>query len=487
MRLRVILNTVKNLIIITVQERDFVLLRYLEIMKKTLPQNLITLAEACPYPLYVVGGRVRDFIAGLSADKPDTDICAPADAEDFVLRAKSAGFKIDAVFKKTGTVKLSFGEEDYEFTSFRSDEYIRGAHRPVNTFFTDDIALDARRRDFKCNAVYYDIKAAKYADPLGGIGDIEKRILTTVAPSEKVFGEDGLRLMRLARISAETGFTPTAECLEGARRNAELIEDVAPERIWAELDRILHADLRYGREYAAINGLSVLRDAGVLRIILPELALGDGMPQRSDIHRYDVLQHSFRTVMYADKSIRLAALLHDIGKPYCKIKNGNFYGHETEGARIAEEVCNRLKVPKKTAEKTVKLTALYMYDLQCNARGSKVRKFIVKNLQFFDGLMLLKQADFSACRDDLSPAPSVVKMTGILEKMRKEGAPISLKQLAVRGNELIEAGCPKELTGKALERLLSDCAAGQVKNEKDKLISYAQKQRFFHGDKKQSK
>ena len=161
------------------------------------------------------------------------------------------------------------------------------------------------------------------------------------------------------------------------------------------------------------------------------------------------------------------------------INNGNFYGHEAEGARIAEEVCNRLKVPRKITEKVVKLTALHMYDLQGNARENKVRKFIVRNLQYFDGLMLLKQADFSACRDDLSPAPSVVKMTGILKKMREEGVPLCLKQLAVRGNDLIEAGCPKELTGKALERVLEDCAVGQVENDKEKLISYAVKQRFF--------
>ena len=203
------------------------------------------------------------------------------------------------------------------------------------------------------------------------------------------------------------------------------------------------------------------------------------MPQRSDIHRYDVLEHSFRTVMYADESIRLAALLHDIGKPYCMINFGNFYGHETEGARIAEEVCNRLKVPKKLTEKVVKLTALHMYDLRCDARENKVRKFIVKNLNYFDELMLLKQADFSACRDDLSPAPSVVKMTAILQKMKEEGVPLSLKQLAVRGDELIEAGCPKELTDKNLENLLLACDVGQTENKKEKLILYAQKSRFF--------
>ncbi len=422
---------------------------------------------------------MRDFIAKLATDKPDTDICAPAPAEDFVSRAKEAGFTIDAVYKNTGTVKLSCGKEDYEFTSFRSDEYIRGVHRPVNTFFTDDISLDARRRDFKCNAVYYDINGGKFVDPLGGIDDIKNRVLSTVAAAEKVFGEDGLRLMRLARIAAETGFTPTEECLDGARRNAELITDIAPERIWAELDRILHANLRYGREYAAINGLSVLKKTGVFGLILPELSIGDGMPQRSDIHRYDVLKHSFCTVKYSDEKIRLAALLHDVGKPYCMIKNGNFYNHETDGARIAGEICNRLKVPKKLTEEVVKLTELHMYDLRCDARENKVRKFIIKNLKYFDKLMLLKQADFSACRDDLSPAPSVVKMTAIYEKMKAEGVPLTLKQLAVRGDELIAAGCPKERTGKVLEKLLLACAVGQVRNDKAKLVSYAQKSGLF--------
>ena len=184
-------------------------------MKNTLSQNIIRLAESCPYPLYLVGGRVRDFLAGISAQKPDNDICAPADAEDFVERAKAAGFTVDAVYKNTGTVKLRCGDEDYEFTSFRSDEYKRGEHRPYKTFFTDDITLDAKRRDFKCNAVYFDISAGQFVDPLGGIADIKSKICSTVAPAGKVFGEDGLRLMRLARICAQTGFSPARQSASG--------------------------------------------------------------------------------------------------------------------------------------------------------------------------------------------------------------------------------------------------------------------------------
>lgn len=444
-------------------------------MKNTINKKLMALAESCPYPLYVVGGRVRDYLAGLTAATVDNDICAPADADDFISRAKNAGFAVNAVYKNTGTVKLAADNEDYEFTCFRSDEYVRGEHKPVNTFFTTDIFLDARRRDFKCNAVYYDISGGQFVDPLGGIEDIKRKRLTTVDRADKVFGEDGLRLMRLARIAAQTGFSPDEECLKGARNNANLISDISVERIYTELNLILHADLKYGVGFAQYNGLKLLKDTGVLRIILPELASGDGMYQRSDIHKYDVLEHSLKTVAYADERIRLCALLHDVGKPFCMNRDGNFYAHAEEGAKIAPVICARLRVPKKITERVCKLIALHMYDLRCDARENKVRKFIVKNYDYFEDLMLLKQADYSACRDDLSPAPCVVKMRGILQKMREEGVPLTLKELDIKGDELIKSGFPAGQAGKMLERLLLDCSIKLVKNKKDELLNYAHK------------
>ena len=442
-------------------------------MKELISLQLKNLAKKCPYSLYIVGGRVRDYIAGLKCAKPDTDICAPAPAEDFAERAKASGFIVESVYKNTGTVKLSLNGDDFEFASFRSDVYVRGVHTPVNTFFTDDILLDARRRDFKCNAVYYDIAADKYVDPLGGIKDIERKLVSTVAPAEKVFGEDGLRLMRLARIASQTGFNPTADCINGAKMNARLILDVSVERIYAELNSILHADERYGVLNAQYAGGKMLKEAGVLQYVLPELTEGCGMSQRSDIHKYDVEEHSLRTVMYADKTIRLAALLHDIGKPYCMKNFGNFYNHDAEGARIAQSVCSRLKVPKKLAAETVRLIKLHMYDLRGDARENKIRKLIAANYDIFDKLLLLKQADYSACKDDVSCAPSVVKFASVFEKMRKEGVPLTLKELAVNGRDLLNAGFLPEKVGKTLEKLLSDCVTGQVQNEKLKLCERA--------------
>ena len=442
-------------------------------MKLQISEQLNRLAKACPFPLYIVGGTVRDNLAGLKREKSDIDICAPASADEFFTVAEGCGAKINSVYRNTGTVKLTLEGEEYEFASFRSDEYVRGIHTPVKTFFTDDIRLDALRRDFKCNAVYYDIKNQSFVDPLGGIEDIKNKLLTTVTDADKVFSEDGLRLMRLARQSAQLGFSPSEECVSGARKNSSLISDVSPERVYAELDAILHADLSYGMRGGQYRGLKLLEETGVLQYILPELTEGKGMAQNEKFHSHDVLEHSLRTVLYADKDIRLAALLHDIGKPYCFINSGNFRGHEIEGERIARQVCSRLKVPKKLTAEVAELCALHMYDLTCEARENKVRRFIVKNGSVYEKLLKIKQADFSACKDNLGETPCVTKWRKIHAKMEKEGAPFNLKQLKVKGDELILAGVQKERAGEILNVLLFDCAIEPKLNEKHTLIKRA--------------
>ena len=305
---------------------------------------------------------------------------------------------------------------------------------------------------------------------MGGIPDIKKRILRTVAPAKKVFGEDGLRLMRLARIAAETGFSPDEECLEGARANHMLIRDIVPERIFQELSRILLSDEKAGGEDGPYRGLCLLRDTGVLQEIAPELTLGDGLDQRKDFHKYDVLEHSLRCVRYAPPDIRFAALLHDVGKPYCFYRDGNFHAHPEEGARIAGEMLSRWKAPKKLTEETKALILLHMRDFDLKMRESKVRRELIEHHALLKKLFALKQADFSACRDDLSPAPTVVKWEGVLQKMNEEGAPLALAELAVTGKDAIEAGIPPHEVGNVLHLLLFDCALGMAKNERAALL-----------------
>lgn len=436
-----------------------------------LPNSLIALAKNMPKPLFIVGGAVRDFLIGFKNQHADWDICSPMLAEDFAKIATEQGFTVAAVYRNTGTVKLRDREDnDFEFSSFRSDEYVRGVHAPVNVFFTDDITLDARRRDFTCNAVYYDVAKQTYVDPLDGITAIREKRLSTVAPAKKVFGEDGLRLMRLARQAAQLGFSPDEDCLLGAKENAMLIDDISPERIYAELLSILSADEKHNLSGAAYNGLRLLDEIGVFQRIFPELALGKGMAQRADFHNYDVLEHSFRAVKYAPPQIRLAALLHDVGKPFCMHRDGNTHEHPVAGELLARDILRRLKAPNKTVDRVCALVKWHMYDLDGKTSENKLRKFFVEHYEFLDELLMIKQADFSACKDDLRIAPTRAKWEIILSTMRKENVPFTLKQLAVKGDDLLTMDIEPKQISTILHALLLHVACNPVDNEKTRLL-----------------
>ncbi len=443
-------------------------------MKKILPKEFFAMAEACPAPLYLVGGSVRDFLCGLPMERADWDLASPCTEEGFIAAAKGAGFAVKAVYPRTGTVKIENGAGiACEFTRFRRDEYREGVHAPVSVEFTDDIAVDARRRDFCCNAVYYDILGGEFLDPLGGIEDMRRRILRTVAPAERVFGEDGLRLLRLARQAAQTGFSPDEECLTGAKRHCTLIRDIVPERVYHELILLLHADEKTGDGKAPYRGLCILKETGVLAEILPELTLGDGMEQNAKFHDHDVLEHSLRAVLYAAPSVRLAALLHDVGKPYCLLRNGRYYGHEIEGGRIARDILTRLKAPTAVIERVTLLVRLHMRDLDLQMKESKVRRELIEYYPFLDEFFAVKQADFSACKDVMTEAPVVTKWKAVMEAMKREGVPFTLKELAVNGRDVQNAGVPAERTAEILHALLLGCALDGRKNEREQLLRRA--------------
>lgn len=463
-------------------------------MRNILPKSILDLADIClretGKPLYIVGGSVRDFLARFSLESSDFDLCAPIPAEIFSSLAKKAGFVAEAVYAKTSTVKFHFtknGESatekkhPFEYAAFRTDKYVRGVHTPAETFFTEDILLDAKRRDFTCNAVYYDVARGAFVDPLGGINDIRFKRLKTVDRAEKVFGEDGLRLMRLARMAGTTGFTPDDDALRGAKANAALIKDVCVERVFEELCLCLLADEKYGVKGGVLRALSLLDSTRVLDGIFPELTAGRGITQRADFHDHDVLEHSLRAAEYADKSIRLAALLHDIGKPAAYLSEGRFSSHPVLGEKICQDVLQRLKAPVRVAKKISTLTLLHMYDYDLGVKENKLRRFIVAHADVVEDLLLLKQADYSACKDDLSPAPCVVRWQKLIEKMKSEGTPFSLKQLAVDGNDLSSLFSDKRLVGQALQTLLLHTAIHPEDNEKERLLILASNPRFFQG------
>lgn len=445
-------------------------------MRRIFEKNLIGLAEVLDKPLYAVGGVVRNYLINGSVSD-DVDLAAAITTEELIPCLNAAGFTVAAEYKRTGTVMFTDGKRKYEFTSFRSEKYIGGEHTPKETEFTEDINADALRRDFKCNAIYYDLKNGRIVDPLDGVKDVKHRVLDTVTDAEKVFSHDGLRLMRLARFAGELNFAPTPAVLIAAEKFADNIKEISPERIYAELIRILQSDKKYpfSDKEGHYTGLKILDNTRVLDRIFPELTEGRGMVQRADFHRYDVLEHSLRSMLYADSSVRLAALLHDIGKPFCFKRDGYYYMHFADGERIAEQALRRLKADNLTIKQVKFLVREHMVDLDCSMKESKVRRFIVKNFDTLEQLLFVKQADFRASLEIDSVAPTLIKWGRIYDKMKTDGTPFSLKELKINAKELIDIGYKSADIGKELKKLFDEAVAHPEKNDKDTLLDMAKR------------
>ncbi len=445
-------------------------------MKDIFEKNLIELAQKLPSPLYAVGGVVRDFLIDGTVSK-DIDLAAPIPSEQLISQFVNTDFRVLAEYKRTGTVMFTDGKFNYEYTAFRREKYIGGLHTPIETEFTEDICEDALRRDFKCNAVYFDLKNGVINDPLGGVNDIKTHTLDTVTDAEKVFSCDGLRLMRLARFAGELDFRPTPTVLNAARKFADNIRDISPERIYTELIRILQSDTAHAFSDKAghYTGLKILDETRVLDRIFPELAEGRGMVQRADFHRYDVLEHSLRCVLYADKSIRLGALMHDIGKPFCFKRDGYYYHHFEEGEKIAERVLKRLKADNSTIEQVKFLVKEHMVDLDCSMKENKIRRFMVKNQDRLKELLMVKQADFRASLETESTAPTLIKWGRLFQIMKADGTPFSLKELKISATDLIEIGFRDKEIGKELKKLWEDAIVHPERNNHELLVCTAEK------------
>lgn len=447
-------------------------------MKLYFKDNLIKLASALPAPIYAVGGYVRNFLINKSLSD-DIDLCGQLTAEEMANYLEEFGFYVVASYKRTGTVVFSDGEQKYEYTVTRSEKYLGGEHSPSETTFGVSIEKDALRRDFKCNAIYYDVKRGDIIDPLNGISDVKNKILDTVTSPEKVFCFDGLRLMRLARLAGELNFKPTKEVIDGAKRFADNIKDISAERINDELKKILISDGKYSfsNPNGHYDGLKILDEIGVLDIILPELTLGRNMQQRKDFHKYDVLEHSLRTVLYSEKKVRISALLHDVGKPKAFMEKGKYHGHASYGTPIARKILKRLKFDTKTINEVCFLVENHMQDMEGNMKESKVRRFIVTNYGYLDKLFCLMQADFMAGLDKTEKCPQVIKWQKIYEKMKLDGTPFDKKDLKITAKDLLSLGFCGEEIGKTLDELFYLAVISPEKNDYDKLIAICKKRK----------
>ncbi len=399
----------------------------LKIMKAFCEQKLKELAAALGGRLYLVGGTVRDGLAGLERADDDFDVCSPCGIDEAKRAAEATGWKVTAAYPATGSLKLTCGEAGCEFTSFRTDSYDGSGHAPERVTFTCDIAADAARRDFTCNAVYRNICTGQLVDPLGGAADIAARKLVPCKPPEKLFSEDGARILRLARFCGELDFTADGRTLNAAADCAAALGRIAPARIWEEMRGMLLSDEKYGLGGGWARSLGVLERTGALAYIFPSLAAGG--------HAERAAAWSAR----AGRGVRIAALLFPLG------------------GRGAQRELARYPVKKREADKCARLI---------DACSSPFRPALaVRHADELNDIAALHEAVLG---DDGGVGQ-------VLGDMKERGAPLRAGGLSASYADLFEAGVPRRRAGEVMSFLLEQCAEGALLNEKSSLLAAAAK------------
>ena len=438
-------------------------------------ENLIELSKLLP-GLHLTGGCVRNMLLGVPAS--DIDVCAPLPVDEVISRLEGSAFSCGKVYRRTGTLAISRAEsgESYEYAVFRTEKYAAG-HTPESVSFCARPEEDALRRDFTINSIYYDISNGKIIDPLGGIPDLENKLIRAHDP-ERIFADDGLRLLRMVRFAAQLGFRAEPKTLETAARMGFKLSEITRERIAEEFLKILYADTAYPvltqGTYPHYLGLKMLERLGYLAFALPELLKGKGMKQRADFHRHDVLEHTLQTVKFSPPRVRVAALLHDIAKPERFLKTGRFAGHDEAGEALSAKICREnLCLNSAQTARVSKLVALHMVDLDGKTREGKLRRFIATNIDYFDDLLLLIQSDYLGSGLHTDTAPGVLRLSSLKDKMAAEGAPFKPSQLKIGGNDVLAAlpDIEKPLIGKLLETLHMRAVTDPLLNSRERLLT----------------
>jgi len=425
-------------------------------------KNVLWTLESAGHQAWCVGGCVRDLRLG--REPVDWDVTTSALPEEtmavFGRCAVPTGLK-------HGTVTVRTEGQPVEVTTFRKDGTYRDHRRPETVTFTDSLEEDLRRRDFTVNAMALDLRGT-FQDPFGGLEDLERGLLRCVGEPDRRFGEDALRILRGLRFSACLGFTPEAETAASIRKNRELLRDIAPERIWAELSRLLT-----GRGAA-----EVLRAyPEVVGVFWPELLPMIGFDQRTRHHCYDVWEHTLHALaaVEPDVVLRCTMLLHDVGKPETFTlddrSHGHFKGHPARSAALAEDMLRRLRVDNATRETVVRLVEWHDRNIPRTDQGLRraLRDLGEADLR---RLLAVKRADnLAQAHQDL--LGEIRKAETILDRLLAEGACVSFKQLAVDGRDLTALGLHGPAVGQVLNALLDAVVDGDLANDRSILLERA--------------
>jgi putative nucleotidyltransferase with HDIG domain len=425
------------------------------------------------FEIYIVGGAVRDVILGKIVD--DWDFTTNATPEK-ILKLFPEGFYDN----KFGTVGVSHpsSENPFEITTFRKEFGYSDSRRPDKVEWGKTLIEDLSRRDFTVNAMALkQIKEKKneyqLIDEFEGQKDLEGKTIKAVGNPNERFSEDALRMMRAIRIASELNFTVEEETLEAIKKNANLINRIAKERIKEELFKLLTSSHPY-------EGMIIFKNSGLMTEIIPELEKTFGVEQKSPgrHHIYDVGTHLFMSLKNCKSEspiVRLATLIHDIGKPqtYKLQDNGvvTFYNHEVVSTRIAENIADRLRFSNKEKDKFIKLVKFHQFTVDEKQTDSAVRRFI-KNVgkENIQDMLDLRVADRlgGGARET---SWRLEEFKSRLIEVQKQ--PFTVKDLKIDGNDVMKIlnikGSPK--VGEILNELFKEVVSKKIPNDKKGLLS----------------
>ncbi len=427
--------------------------------------DCISRLEEAGFAAYAVGGCVRDSLLGLTPH--DYDLCTAATPGQ--ISAVFSDCPQLHVGEKHGTVTLCLPGGNVEITTFRTEGGYRDHRHPDYVVFVPDIESDLSRRDFTVNAMAYS-PIRGLADPFGGGEDLRQKLLRAVGEPDLRFQEDALRILRGVRFALRYQLQVEDRTWQSMVRQSPLLKGIAAERVFSELCQLL----------PLASAQQLMFFAPVLGTIIPELQPTFGFDQHSPHHAYDLFTHiaQVTAVVPPTLSLRLAALLHDIGKiptfTQDETGRGHFYGHAEASAQMADAILLRLKAPTALREQVVTLIRLHMTPLLPDRKLLR-RRLSQYGFETVRQLLLLQQADFTS-KGVLGDAPDFGETAKLLSRLEEENTCLTLRDLAVKGGDLIAIGfVPGKALGDCLSALLRQVLDDQLPNQKGALLQAAKR------------
>ncbi|NLI61100.1 MAG: HD domain-containing protein [Clostridiales bacterium] len=419
------------------------------------------------YEAFIVGGCVRDSILGKTPH--DWDIATSATPEE--IQEVFSGYRQTDAGLKHGTVGIVIDKELIEITTYRIESKYSDGRRPDKVHFASNILDDLARRDFSVNACA--MTKTEIIDPFDGRKDIKNRLIRCVGNPIDRFTEDALRILRGIRFASVLGFKVEQKTKQGMFACKHLLKNISQERITDEFCGTLLGMKVY-------DTLMEFRDIAIF--IIPELKDMIGFEQHNKHHKYDVYQHTLKSVELIDSDIilRAAMFFHDIGKPKTFSldinKVGHFYGHAQLSSQITRKILKRMRFSNKDIHDISQLIKYHDRKILLTSKSIKRLLNDLGEIQF-RRLIKVKRADA------MSKSPSFLKdkldhldaVEEILDQIIAKGACVSLGDLAVNGHDLIELGIPEgKKIGTVLNRLLELVLNDEIENNRKALIEKAE-------------